>query len=150
MGGKVPKLEDFAGVWRVQRRIADRAGRQCLRFSGIARFTPAGAGCLRYEESGLLHLPGRAPMQAERRYLWRAEAGRIVVDHGDGSPFHAFDPTAPEAKHFCPPDRYAVRYRFARWPRWSAVWTVTGPRKDYTMLSRLTPIPSGAGRTDSA
>jgi|GEM_PF-204560 len=148
-GGKVPGLGDFAGDWRVTRRIADRAGGQCLRFSGTARFAWQGAA-LAYAETGLLHLPGRPPMPAERRYLWRAGAGRIIVDHADGRPFHAFDPAAPEAGHLCPPDTYRVAYRFARWPCWSALWTVTGPRKDYRMLSRFTPLPSAPDRTGSA
>lgn len=136
----MPRLEDFAGDWLVARRIADRAGGQCLRFAGRATFCWQG-GALTYEERGHLVLPGRKPIPAERRYLWRAEAGRIVVDHADGSPFHAFDPARPAALHLCPPDRYDVRYRFTRWPRWSARWNVTGPRKDYTMLTRFTPAP---------
>lgn len=136
----MPSLEDFAGDWRVLRRIADRAGGQCLRFEGTARFVPDGAA-LAYAERGVLRLPGQPPFEAHRRYRWRVEGRRIVVDHGDGRPFHAFDPAAPDADHLCPPDTYHVSYRFGRWPRWSALWTVTGPRKDYRMLTRFTPIP---------
>ena len=145
----MPGLGDFAGDWRLTRRIADRASGQCLRFSGTARFVPEGAA-LACTERGFLRLPGQRPFEAERRYRWRAEAGQIVVDHGDGRPFHALDPGLPEALHLCPPDTYRVIYRFARWPLWSALWTVSGPRKDYTMLSRFTPLPSGADRTGSA
>ena len=135
----MPRLQDFAGDWGVTRRIADRAGAQCLRFAGIARFVPEADG-LAYEERGWLRLPGLPPMEAHRRYRWRADGGLIVVVLGVGRPFHAFDPEAPEALHLCAPDTYRVAYRFARWPRWTAVWTVTGPRKDYTMLSRFRPI----------
>jgi hypothetical protein len=144
----VPRLQDFAGAWRLTRRIADRAGGQCLRFAGTARFV-ADVGGLAYEERGVLRLPGQPPFEAHRRYLWREEGGLIVVDHGDGRAFHAFDPAAPEAEHLCPPDTYRVAYRFARWPLWSALWTVAGPRKDYRMLTRFTPR-SGADRTGSA
>ena len=144
----MPRLQDFAGDWRLTRRIADRAGGQCLRFAGTARFVPDGGG-LAYEERGVLRLPGQPPFEAHRRYLWREEGGLIVVEHGDGRAFHAFDPAAPEAEHLCPPDTYRVAYRFARWPLWSALWTVAGPRKDYRMLTRFTP-PSGADRTGSA
>jgi hypothetical protein len=35
--------------------------------------------------------------------------------------------------HACDPDTYRAHHDFSRWPQWHAVWTVTGPRKDYTM-----------------
>jgi len=134
-----PELADFAGSWLLDRRIRDHRGGREGRFLGRAAFVPAGAA-LAYHEEGLLTLEGQAPLQAERRYLWRAEGGRIIVDHGDGRPFHGFDPAAPEARHLCAPDDYAVRYDFARWPLWTAEWTVRGPRKDYTLLSAYVPL----------
>ena len=81
-------------------------------------------------------------MQATRRYLWRAGgAGAIDVLFEDGRFFHSFDPDAPTpaAPHDCPPDTYRVRYDFTGWPEWQAEWRVTGPDKDYTMLSRFRP-----------
>jgi hypothetical protein len=129
-------LADFAGRWRIDRRIEDRLGGREGVFTGMAVLTPADAG-LAYEETGDLRFPGAAPMRAERRYLWRAEAGRIVVDFADGRPFHGFPlgEGAAEAGHDCPPDLYRVDYDFGRWPGWRAVWEVTGPRKDYRMVS---------------
>ncbi|PKP74281.1 MAG: trigger factor [Alphaproteobacteria bacterium HGW-Alphaproteobacteria-6] len=129
-----PGLADFAGDWRLDRQIADRRG-PGGRFKGVARFIPA-AGGLIYREEGLLRIGDAAPMRAVRGYLWRAEAGRIVVEHADGAAFHAFDPARPEAVHDCPPDRYHVAYDFSVWPDWRATWTVSGPAKDYRMVSR--------------
>lgn len=129
----VPQLSDFKGVWQVSRRIENRLGASG-HFEGQARFTAAG-GALIYREEGMLHLGGAA-MRATRGYLWRAEGGRIIVDHEGGAPFHSFDPGRPRAEHLCPPDRYRVTYDFAGWPDWTAVWTVSGPAKDYTMTSR--------------
>jgi hypothetical protein len=59
----------------------------------------------------------------------------------DGRFFHRFDAEdpAPAAAHDCPPDLYRVRYDFRPWPRWQAEWRVTGPRKDYAMVSRYRP-----------
>ncbi|WP_413869689.1 DUF6314 family protein [Albidovulum sp.] len=135
--GWAVRLEDFAGRWRVERRIDDRLGGVTGRFEGGAWFRPVPQG-LAYREEGRLRLGAGPEVVAVRDYLWREEGGRIVVDHADGRPFHAFDPTAPEGSHWCDPDDYRVRYDFSRWPEWRAEWTVRGPRKDYRMESIYT------------
>lgn len=130
----IPNLADFTGHWVVTRRIDDRLAGQTGSFAGTAVFTPSGE-VLQYRESGELRLGAAAPMLAERAYLWRALSGRIVVDYADGRPFHDFDPRDGRATHDCAPDVYVVRYDFARWPDWLANWHVTGPRKDYDMVT---------------
>ncbi len=87
-------------------------------------------------ETGRLCYGAAAPMQAERRYLWRADGAGIAVFFADGRPFHWFSMAAPEAHHDCPPDNYHVAYDFGAWPRWQSRWAVTGPRKDYVMWSQ--------------
>jgi hypothetical protein len=132
----------FEGVWQLDRRIEHAGGQGGARLTGTARFLRSGQTLI-HEESGCLSIDGMAGpgMQAERRYLWRAEAGWIEVSFEDGRPFHSFalGVADPEAAHLCSPDRYAVRYDFARWPEWATVWRVTGPRKDYEMTSRFVP-----------
>lgn len=133
------RVEAFEGLWEIERDIEDvRAGR-AGRFVGRASFRPSADG-LAYREEGELTLEGAAPMAASRDYLWRdGPGGAIEVLFGDGRFFHAFHPdeAAPAAVHACDPDTYRVRYDFSRWPRWQADWRVTGPRKDYAMLSRF-------------
>ncbi len=134
-------LAAFAGDWEIDRTIEDVRAGQTGRFTGRARFTPAPEG-LRYREEGTLLLGDAAPMTATRDYFWRdGGAGAIEVLFGDGRYFHRFlpDETDPADTHDCPPDTYRVRYSFARWPRWEAEWRVTGPRKDYAMISRFSP-----------
>lgn len=131
----VPQLSDFMGEWRLERAIEDRLSGLPGRFEGRAWFRPDGGG-LCYREEGRLSLAGGPDMTAMREYRWRAEAGRIVVDHADGRVFHAFDPAVPVARHVCDPDDYRVRYDFSGWPDWQAEWIVSGPRKDYSMISR--------------
>ncbi|WP_444464952.1 DUF6314 family protein [Rhodobacter capsulatus] len=132
----MPQLNDFRGVWTLSRHILQADGPEG-RFAGQAVFTPEGAG-LRYHEAGQLFLTGEVPMQAERDYLWHAEGAQIVVRFEDGRDFHRFDPEAAAAAHWCDPDDYRVRYDFAAWPAWSSEWRVTGPRKDYVMISHYT------------
>lgn len=129
-----PALSDFKGSWQIARRIEDRLSGQPGHFTGRARFDTDGT-CLRYREEGLLTLGAAPPLAATREYIWRQEGGLIVIDHGDGSAFHRFDPADPRAEHHCAPDHYLVRYSFGRWPNWRAEWQVKGPRKDYRMIS---------------
>lgn len=124
-------LSDFEGVWRVTRDIAHGDGARA-RFAGVARWVPVAEG-LHYVERGEMRMPGHAPMQAERRYLWRED---LSVWFEDGRFFHQVPETGGQAEHWCDPDMYRVRYDFADWPAFQATWEVTGPRKDYRMVSR--------------
>lgn len=137
-----PGLSDFEGGWRLDRRIDDARAGLTGRLEGQAVFRPVQGGLV-VTETGRLSYGAAPPLQAERVYLWRAEAGGIAVAFEDGHPFHWFAPARPEATHDCPPDLYRVRYDFTRWPDWQAVWHVTGPRKDYVMTSRYAPMKRG-------
>lgn len=130
------QLSDFDGEWRLERVIEDAHGPDA-RFVGAARFAPDGEG-LRYTEDGTLTLAGQTPVAASRSYLWRMDGeGRITMSFPDGRPFHDFHPEHDaEAEHWCPPDLYRVAYVFGAWPDWSASWTVSGPRKEYRLVSR--------------
>ena len=130
----------FEGDWRLERRIAQASGQGDGRLSGLARFLRSGSALI-HEESGTLSIDGIAGpgVRAERRYLWRTEPGWIAIHFEDGRPFHGIPlgVLEPEATHLCSPDRYTVRYDFSRWPEWTTVWRVSGPRKDYVMTSRF-------------
>ncbi|MHC0053140.1 DUF6314 family protein [Actibacterium sp. D379-3] len=131
----MPRLDAFAGEWIIRRDIEDARAGGRTRFEGRALLTPDGAG-LRYDEEGLLQVPGQPAMAASRRYLWRPAENGIVLFFADGRPFHVIGPgQAPQATHHCDPDLYQVSYDFGHWPGWQATWRVTGPRKDYVMRS---------------
>ena len=132
-------LHHFIGSWRVERTIEDRRGPPG-RFAGLARLSPEGEG-LRYREEGTLTLGDGRPMAAHRDYLWREAGDGIDVLFADGRPFHRFRPEgrALGSDHPCGRDLYRVTYDFAAWPRWTADWTVTGPAKDYRMLTAYAP-----------
>jgi len=122
---------EFEGEWRIAREIEDRAGGPPGWFAGTARFTPAPGG-LAYAEAGELTL-GPAVMRATRAYRWVFGPAGVEVFFDDGRPFHAFRWDSAAAVHPCGADLYRVCYDFGAWPVWSAVWEVTGPRKDYTL-----------------
>lgn len=133
-------LRDFEGHWRLARRLHDRKTGLDGLLTGQAGFWLDGDGLL-YEERGKLHLPDRAPMTATRRYRWREAEGGIRVLFDDGENFHCFDHGIDaRATHHCGEDRYLVRYAFAEWPHWRAIWSVKGPRKDYRLVSDYWPV----------
>ena len=127
-------LMDFAGRWALQRKIDDARGPDAV-FEGTATLTAQNAGLL-YFETGHLRLGDHA-FVAERRYSWSSPApGRIEVRFDDGRAFHAISLTQrPVARHDCDPDTYLVQYDFGSWPDWRCSWHVTGPRKDYRMVT---------------
>lgn len=131
-----PDLSQFEGRWTLTRRI-EAAGAVTGTFTGEAIFERADTG-LALSETGTLTMAGQTPLHAERRYLWQADgAGGIDIRFADGRQFHRIDLASPRptALHLCDPDRYEVAYDFTDWPVWRTVWTVTGPRKGYTMAS---------------
>ena len=128
---------DFLGEWTLSRRIDDLLTEQSGVFEGMARFSPVETTGAVYEESGLLRLGDAPPMTAERRYLWDFGEEAVTVRHADGRDFFSFAPggRGAEIVHVCDPDIYRVIHDFTAWPRWQAIWTVTGPRKDYRLRS---------------
>ncbi len=130
------KLSDFIGNWSISREITDKLSGQIGRFEGSVRLTTDPDGLVS-DETGQLTLGDAAPMQAVRRYFWRPSPDGISVFFDDGRFFHHIDADTmtPSAHHDCPPDSYDVAYDFTDWPRWSSVWTVAGPCKDYVMRS---------------
>jgi hypothetical protein len=133
----------LAGTWELSRTVGE------WKFRGNAVFSARGPDELRYEESGTLTKPGNADIPASRRYIYRYEAGCIVV-YFDERPARIFEildlKRAPngtweaEAEHACDPDHYASRYAFG--PETIAIThVVQGPRKNYEMVSNYRIVP---------
>ncbi len=134
-------LEALEGRWRLSRVIRNADGSEA-QLQGVTVFRREGDGLVQ-EEEGWLTLAGQAaPLRATRRYLWAEGGGGLEIRFEDGRPFHTvpLGVERPEAAHECVPDVYRVAYDFTDWPRWRAVWRVTGPRKDYVMTSDHAPL----------
>ncbi|WP_424939401.1 DUF6314 family protein [Aliiroseovarius sp. S253] len=131
------QIADFLGEWCIDREIVEKAG-VTHRLTGTALFVAEPEGLL-YREDGVLVTATGASFAASRIYHWREVAeGRVQVLFEDGRDFHIFDfeGQLPAADHWCDPDMYHVSYNFGDWPQWSSVWSVSGPRKDYRMVTR--------------
>lgn len=128
------RLRDFEGTWRLERLITHADG-ATARFEGQAIFAPQDDD-LRYTEDGTLSLANSPGLRAIRCYVWHPD---LSVSFEDGRPFHTIPASGGSAVHVCPPDTYRVEYTFNAWPRWQAVWEVSGPKKLYHMMSLYAP-----------
>lgn len=132
--GLPASLDDFIGTWRLNRQISQPNG-ESFSFSGQATFTWR-INQVVYQESGKMRAPNGQVLEADRVYVWQPAPGnRIDVLFDDQRFFHTFCAREPHAEHLCGDDHYVVDYEFAQWPQWQSTWRVTGPRKDYTMVS---------------
>jgi hypothetical protein len=129
----VRRLADFAGAWRVTRRVTPDAGPEAV-FEGTATWSAAQGGA-DYREKGVMTLQGHTPMQAERRYFWAED---LSVFFDDGRFFHTVPAAGGTARHWCDPDDYTVTYDFSGWPRFTVLWRVSGPRKAYLSRTEYT------------
>ncbi|MEM0921840.1 MAG: DUF6314 family protein [Pseudomonadota bacterium] len=128
----------FEGRWQMRRIIENVPEGVIGEFWGEAEFAPDGAG-LNCFEAGVLRFKGH-DYHADRRSLWRFPGeGRVEVQYEDGRPFHDFVLEEPEAVHLCGEDRYRVAYDFGE-DRWTSVWDVRGPGKDYVMTTQYRRI----------
>ena len=134
---RVPTLKDFEGRWSLTRVIEDRKAGKNGSLAGEASFSPDGPGGLIYFEKGKLTYAQTPAMMATRSYLWKAVPGGIEVSFEDNRPFHTIDSDRlmPDADHQCDPDWYHVSYDFTKFPKWSSIWRVKGPAKDYRMVT---------------
>jgi hypothetical protein len=130
-------LADLEGRWRLSRVIEDARAGLTGRLEGEAVWRTDGNGLVQ-EESGTLHYGTAAPMQATRRYLWRADGEGITVLFEDGRPFHTLPAAGAEAVHHCDPDLYRVTYSLNLPASFTQIWRVTGPRKDAQITSHFT------------
>jgi len=125
---------DFQRDWRIERVITHADGSEA-QFAGTAT---VGADWV-YEETGRLSM-GAQSFEATRKYLWQPVEGGFDILFDDGRAFHTLRFDTAGADHWCDPDTYRVTYDLSGFPEWSTKWRVTGPRKDYSMITRYCPI----------
>lgn len=134
----VPNLKAFLlGGWELDRLVVDRAGAMTGRLQGHASFTSAPRGLL-YKERGTLTF-GQHRGTAEQTYLFEFAEGdaRATVRFRDGRPFYALDlrDGRDRARHDCDPDLYEGLFIALGPAGWRSEWKVTGPRKDYDLVT---------------
>ncbi len=77
---------------------------------------------------------------SEQMYVYRLlDRTRAEVEFRDGRPFHALDLAsgAWDTTYLCKLDRYDGSFRVRDGDTWEMRWTIAGPRKDQTIVSRF-------------
>ena len=139
----------LVGSWSLDRVIAGQGSMQ-----GIATFTPLDEMSLAYREQGRLTLLDGTALEAEREYVFR-ESGRGFEVFFKETPlrlFHAISLSASgggamrgSAGHLCNLDHYRSSYTFRGDGSFVICHVVSGPRKDYTMVTTYTRRGRGRG-----
>ena len=127
---------DLLGRWELDREIDDRAAAERHRVDGVLTLELVAPGRVRWSETGRWRHPtGDVDV---RRDLWLVHepADGWWVRFDDERDFHPWSPGEPVV-HPCAPDTYRGVVTGTA-DSWTVVWEVTGPRKDYTMTTRLT------------
>ncbi|WP_344680364.1 DUF6314 family protein [Saccharopolyspora taberi] len=127
----------LAGRWRLEREIVDAAGAPVGSFSGVGVFSPCEGG-LEYREDGVLELGShRGPAFRCLRYLVSGACAQVWFS--DGSWFHDLDLRSGRWRvvHPCRADEYRGEFVVLDADRWRQEWRVSGPVKDYAMVTVL-------------
>ena len=131
----------LVGSWKVQRLIVDRACALNGRLDGHATFTPSSVDGLLYKERGhLVFGEHQGPAEQSYVYDFPESEGRALVRFRDGRPFHDLDLSAglQRVQHACDPDRYDGLFLAVGATEWWSMWKVSGPRKDYDLMTIYT------------
>jgi hypothetical protein len=132
----------LAGAWSFDRVIEGQGS-----MKGLATFTPLDAENLAYREQGRLKLQNGTELEAEREYVFCKRDRGFEVFFKETPPrlFHAIELAASDdgalngsADHLCSPDHYQSTYTFHPDGGFVIRHTVSGPRKDYTMITTYT------------
>jgi len=134
----VSALDDprsLLGRWRIERVVDDRRTGEQHAVDGVLELTEVDGG-LRWEEQMVWHRP-EGDVDVRRGLRLVATDDGWWVRFEDGRDFHPWRP-GEQVVHPCAPDTYAGAVS-GDLCRWSVTWHASGPAKDYTMTSVLTP-----------
>ncbi|QCX28140.1 DUF6314 family protein [Nocardioides jishulii] len=132
------------GPWVFERVITDRLADEVIEVSGTLTLSEEQGGRVRWAEAGVMRR-GSAQLEVFRTLFVVEREDGWLVTFDDGRDFHPWSPGA-EVVHLCGEDTYAglVEATGLGEPaggagrRWQVTWRVSGPRKDYLMVTRLT------------
>jgi hypothetical protein len=140
------------GYWLFQRMITDHALSVTITADGTADFHPdkTQSHILHYTEQGQMTLPGQNdPQDFSRCYDYLFYPDKIEILFADGISVGQLFQTLKitdtekikisEDSHLCGADLYKGIYDFTLEDRFSIIYHVIGPRKNYTMETVYTP-----------
>ncbi len=136
--GPLSDPTSLLGVWRLSRVVEDRLTGERSRVEGTLTLSEVSPGRIRWDEQGRWHRVGGD--MTVTRTLWVVrdeETAGWWVRFEDEREFH---PWRPEERvvHPCAPDSYSGLVGGTP-SGWTVEWDATGPAKDYSMRTALSP-----------
>lgn len=126
----------------MSRTIDDRAKSEQSTVDGATALALEPDGRIRWSEQGTLRTADRVLPVSRVLFVEQREDAWFVTFE-DGRDFHPWAP-GDEVVHPCAPDTYVGQVDVPDPDRWTVRWDVTGPAKDYTMLTVLSRAAQGA------
>ena len=136
----------LTGRWHIARTVSDARSGRDGGFDGTGTFAPLPDGGLLLTESGTMRLGDHTgPAEQTYRYAFPDGPGRAEVFRHDGTPFYDLDLATGTATavHHCGADLYQGTFQVLGPDEWIVEWAVSGPRKDYHMVTRHYRVPAG-------
>ena len=126
---------DLLGTWAFDREIDDRHTGIPAVVVGELRLAAEPDGRVSWHESGTMTRDGTQVPVTRTLFLQSRDDGWMVTfDHGGD--FHPWRP-GESVDHPCGRDLYCGVVDTDGSGDWAVVWEVSGPSKDYTMVTRL-------------
>ena len=130
------------GTWTFDRHVHDRHAGRDLVAHGRLVLVLESDGHVRWSETGVLRWDDHETPVSRTLLMERRDDGWVVLFE-DGRDFHPWTPGAA-VRHACGEDTYVGLVRnHESGCGWSVTWEVTGPRKDYTMVTTLLGVGVG-------
>lgn len=123
------------GSWVLTRTIEDRLSGEPSTVDGVTGLELLDDGRVRWSESGTLRRGDLVVPVSRTLFVEQRDTGWFVTFE-DGRDFHPWLP-GDRVVHPCGSDIYVGRVEGGV-DRWTVVWEVGGPAKDYRMTSELT------------
>lgn len=138
------------GDWTFDRVVTDHLASETITVRGRTSFELVDPGRVRWTEHGTLRRAGGEAEVSRELFVVRRDDGWTVT-FSDGRDFHPWVPNR-RVEHLCGADTYRGLAEFGAGvgtsanrahedppgEQWTLTWWVSGPRKDYEMVTRLT------------
>lgn len=137
------------GDWSFDRVVTDHVAGETITVTGTTAFAAVDADRIRWTEQGRMRRAGTDVEVSRELFVVRRE-NAWTVTFADGRDFHPWEPNR-RVEHLCGADTYRGLAEFdaveGGWvardgedppgERWTLTWWVSGPHKDYEMVTRL-------------
>jgi len=131
------------GDWVFDRVVTDHLAAETITVRGTTSFELVDPDRVHWTEQGTMRRAGGEVEVSRELFVVRRDDGWVVT-FSDGRDFHPWVPDR-RVEHLCGADTYRGLADFGAGTRedppgerWTLTWWVSGPHKDYEMVTRLT------------